>query len=288
MIKSMTAFARKQAQGEWGTASIEIKTVNHRYLDINLRLPEMLRELEMPMRDKLRGELSRGKIDVSLRYSLGSGVTTEVALNETLLKQLIAATEKVEQCVNEPAKYDAMDILRWPGVMQVADADLTETKQQVLNLVSEALLELSSVRQREGEALAKCILQRIDDIEQSIQQVIPRTQEIVAQQRKKLQQKVADLKVELDSDRLEHEIILIAQRIDVAEELDRLNTHIKEVRRVIKKGGVVGRRLDFLMQEFNREANTLASKSIDSDMTQAAVEIKVFIEQMREQIQNIE
>lgn len=287
MIKSMTAFARQQTQGDWGSASIEIKTVNHRYLDVNTRLPEMLRDLEMPLRELVRQHLKRGKVDCSLRFNAGSQGDANITVNQGLAQQLTMAADLIT-AQQQLTPYTAFDVLRWPGVMQVAEADMTQTKSTLLTLATAALEELSQVRAREGAALAETIMQRLQSMEQLLIIVGQRSDEIVAEQRKKLHEKVQDMSVNVDAERLEQEIVLLAQRVDVAEELDRLATHIKETRRVLEKGGAVGRRLDFLMQEFNREANTLGSKSIDSDMTQIAVEMKVLIEQMREQVQNIE
>jgi uncharacterized protein (TIGR00255 family) len=288
MIKSMTAFARKQNQGAWGSASVELKTVNHRYLDVNLRLPEMLRELEMPLRNLLRKSLQRGKVDVSIRFTQGSDVETEISLNQELINQLVKAAEQIESKMPSATPYTALDIMHWPGAMQVADADLSTTQKEIITLATAAAEELNNVREREGAAMAECITLRLEEIEKQIEIVKPRIKEVVAEQQKKLHERIADLEASVDEARIEQEVALLAQRLDVAEEIDRLTTHIKETRRIVKKGGPVGRRLDFLMQELNREANTIASKSIDTDMTQAAVEIKVLIEQVREQIQNIE
>lgn len=288
MIKSMTAFARKQAHGDWGRASVEFKTVNHRYLDINLRLPEMLRDLEMPIRELVRKNLRRGKVDCSVRFTAGSAAPTDVSVNEGLLQQVLQAAKHVEEKMPRAADMDALEVLRWPGVMQIAEADLSSAQQQIIEIIKTALTELNEVRQREGEALAVCIMERLDDIEQQVVIVAPRVPEVVAEQRKKLHEKIAELALNIDETRIEQEVVILAQRLDITEELDRLRTHLVEVARVLKKGGTVGRRLDFLMQELNREANTLASKSIDTQMTQAAVEVKVLIEQMREQIQNLE
>lgn len=288
MIKSMTAFARKQAHGDWGRASVEFKTVNHRYLDINLRLPEMLRELEMPIRDLLRKNVRRGKVDCSVRFTAGNAVATDVSVNEGLLQQVLQAANQVAEKMPRAADLDALEVLRWPGVMQIAEADLTNAQQQIIEITKAALTELNDVRQREGEALAACIMERLDDIKQQVVLVAPRVPEVVAEQRKKLHEKITELSLSVDETRIEQEVVLLAQRLDITEELDRLTTHLTEVRRVLNKGGTIGRRLDFLMQELNREANTLASKSIDTQMTQAAVEVKVLIEQMREQIQNLE
>jgi uncharacterized protein (TIGR00255 family) len=288
MIKSMTAFARKQTQADWGTLSVEIKSVNHRYLEMNFRMPESVRELEMAVRELCKKQLQRGKLDITVRYTPGSTVTGDVNVNEKLVAQLCQASEQIASSQTTLTAANVMDVLRWPGVMQIMDADLTEMKQALTALIEEALLELTAVRAREGESLAAHIVERLDGMCAEIDKIVPRQSAVVEQQRQKLQDKISDMQVKLDDERLEQEIAILAQRVDVAEELDRLQTHITEARRVMKKGGVVGRRLDFLMQEFNREANTLASKSIDSAMTQAAVEIKVLIEQMREQIQNLE
>lgn len=288
MAKSMTAFARKQAHGDWGRVSVELKTVNHRYLDVNLRLPEVLRELEMPLRELIRKNVKRGKVECTLRFIPGNTVSANIAINESLLQHVLQAAQHVGSQMSNAANIDAMEVLRWPGVMQVAESDLSAAQPHVIATSESALTELNAVREREGKALVECIAQRLKDIEQQVTLVEPRAAEVVAEQRNKLQQKVKDLVPDADEHRLEQEVVLMAQRLDISEELDRLRTHLKEVARVLKKGDVMGRRLDFLMQELNREANTLASKSIDTQMTQAAVEIKVLIEQMREQIQNME
>jgi uncharacterized protein (TIGR00255 family) len=288
MIKSMTAFARKQTQGDWGTAIIEIKTVNHRYLDINLRTPEAVRDLEMPLREAIRKQLQRGKVDFTLRYSQSSSTDLQLTLNEALLVQLINAADKVESYLPASTQYGAMDLLRWPGVIQANEGDLTVIQKHLLSLAGETLIELNNAREREGCALTELIQQRLTALDAQVELVKPRIGEVMAQQRQKLQERISELEVSVDPERLEQELVLLAQRIDVSEELDRLITHTKEVQHVLNKGGTVGRRLDFLMQELNREANTLGSKSIDSAMTQASIEMKVLIEQMREQVQNIE
>ena len=288
MIKSMTAFARMQTQGEWGRASIEIKSINHRYLDINMRLPDMLCTLEMPLRELIRKDVRRGKVDVTLRYTSGNAIDTQVAVNQELVDELINAANQVNDKLPTSQAYSAIDVLRWPGVMQLGEVDVSMAHPAILDLTRTALTELNNVREREGAALANCVLQRVTDIEYQITQLAPLVDKVVMGQRQRLQDKVNELEIELDSTRLEQEIALLAQRVDIAEELDRLATHVKETQRVVVKGGAIGRRLDFLMQELNREANTIASKSIDTNITQIAVEIKVLIEQIREQIQNIE
>jgi len=269
-------------------ASIEIKSINHRYLDINMRLPEMLRSLEMPLRQLIRQQVQRGKIDYTLRYTAGSAIDAQVLLNEELVDAIIMTAERVATKMTNPRTFSAMDILHWSGVTQVADADLGVAHTAILDLTQDALRALNQTREREGAALVNCIGLRLDDIEKQIMQLKPRSAEVVEQQYRRLQEKISDLKVELDADRLAQETALMAQRLDIVEELDRLTTHVKETRYILGHGGAVGRRLDFLMQELNREANTVASKSVDTQMTKAVVEIKVLIEQIREQIQNIE
>ena len=284
----MTAFARGQIQEQWGAVSVEIKSINHRYLDINMRLPEMLRALEMPLRALIRKQLQRGKVDYTLRYTAASTTSVAVVLNQALVEQMIDAATQVTKQIEQPQALSAMDILRWPGVMQVAENDLSVAHQTILELTTTSLAELNHTRQREGDALSDCVLARVDEIEVQLSQFMPRCAAVVEQQRRRLQEKINGLNISLDAIRLEQEVALLAQRIDIAEELDRLTAHLKETRYVLNKGGPVGRRLDFLMQELNREANTIAAKSIDSEMTKVIVDIKVLIEQIREQVQNIE
>lgn len=288
MIKSMTAFAMGQTQGEWGRASIEIKSVNHRYLDINMRLPDALRLLEMPLRELIRQHLRRGKVDFTLRYTVASTVDAQVIVNDELVDEIITAANKIEKKLRTKQPYNAMEVLRWPGVIQVGDSDVSTVHAEILQIMPKVLTELNVVREREGQVLANYILERIVAIEALIVQLLPRVDEVLCEQRLRLQQRITEFNVELDTQRLEQEIALVAQRVDIAEELDRLTTHVKEMQRVLTKGGTIGRRLDFLLQELNREANTIASKSIDTAMTQIAVELKVLIEQIREQVQNLE
>ena len=288
MIKSMTAFARKSDAGAWGSASIEIRTVNHRYLDINMRLPENLRDVEMKVRDIIRQTLQRGKIDCTIQYAAGTETDLNLILNEPLLKQLANAAKQVSTQINDAAPLKAMDFLRWPGVLQVNSFDLSDAEPALLALLTQTLQELEQARAREGAVLAHCIVERLDAIAVQIEKIVPRIKEVVQTQRQRMAEKISELSANLDATRLEQEVAILAQRLDVSEELDRLKAHLNETRRILKTGGNVGRRLDFLMQELNREANTLSAKSTDFAMTQAAVEIKVLIEQMREQIQNRE
>jgi uncharacterized protein (TIGR00255 family) len=289
MICSMTAFARQSSEQEWGSLVWEIRSVNQRYLEPSFKLPEPLRRIENALREKIRTQLNRGKVDCSLHLHLqpgGSAATLNI--NRELLTQIIMAGEAVQNQLQQPASINPLQLLQWPGVMSEPQADNEMLCELALALFQSTVEQLIETREREGALLKAFIAQRlltITDITAAIRQQLPI---ILETQRQKLRARIQELQVELDPDRLEQEIVILAQKADVDEELDRLDTHINEVQRVLTKGGACGRRLDFLMQELNREANTLSSKSIVSDTTQAAVELKVLIEQMREQIQNVE
>jgi len=288
MIKSMTAFAREHSQNELGNISIEFKTVNSRYLDLNIRLPDLLCEMEMPLRELIRSHIQRGKVDFTLRYIPGEDIEQEITLNTPLVKQLITTAESLSKKLKNPAPIDVMDILRWQGVISVTDIDITPLKKSIIDVMLRGLHELNKTREREGTALTTCLTERLTELEKHIQTIEPFAKKIVEQQRQKLLDKITELNVSVDPARLEQEIVFACQKLDIMEEIDRLKTHIKETRRVLKEGGAAGRRLDFLMQEFNREANTIASKANLPDIISTSVEMKVLIEQMREQIQNIE
>ncbi|PXF28994.1 hypothetical protein WH50_23190 [Pokkaliibacter plantistimulans] len=287
MTQSMTAFARKEIQQEWGTLVWEIRSVNHRYLEPILRLPDNLRELETGLREKLRQHLSRGKVECTLRFQAAAGQGSMV-INEPLLQSLLDACDQVQTLLPKAGKLNPLEVLQWPGVLQSSEHDLAEVQAEALDQFDEALAELVQGRQREGGELAQLILQRLTAMSSIVAKVRDLLPAILERQRQQLLDKFAELQIELDPTRLEQEMVLLAQKADVAEELDRLDTHIQEVKRVLRQSGSIGRRLDFLMQELNREANTLSSKSIVADTTQQAVELKVLIEQMREQVQNIE
>ncbi len=287
MTRSMTAFTRQETQGEWGSLVWEIRSVNHRYLEPHLRLPDSLRELEGSLREQLRKSLSRGKVECTLRF-VPETQQQSLSVDRDLAAQLIAAAQDLKSLMPESQPLNPLDILRWPGVMRESELDMDAVKKVALGLFSQALKDLAEGRSREGTELAQLIEQRLDSIEQVVVQVRGRLPEILQAQRDNLRNRLTELQAELDEARIEQEIALLAQKADVDEELDRLATHVQEVRRVLKQKEPVGRRLDFLMQELNREANTLSSKSIVADTTQCAVELKVLIEQMREQIQNIE
>ena len=288
MTRSMTAFARHEAQTELGTLSWEIRSVNHRYLEVGFRLEESFRPLEMTMRKRISDVLSRGKVEVALRYKAPEQQQENIDINESLAQSVIARYQQLAGSAENPAALDLMKVMQWPGVIQTESLDQQALKDCVMQSLDQALADLLATREREGEALQAMIEQRcqqINEIAQSVRELMP---EILENQRQKLQERVADLQVNLEPERLEQEMVLIAQKSDVAEELDRLQSHVKEVEHVLSRDEPIGRRLDFLMQELNREANTLGSKSIDTGTTRFSVDLKVLIEQMREQIQNIE
>jgi uncharacterized protein (TIGR00255 family) len=288
MMLSMTAFSRQQSEQDWGSLTWELRSVNHRYLEASVRLPELFSGLENSVRGALRKQLSRGKVECQLRYKAGESFQTELHLNLPLIQKLIRANTEIEAIASASTNLNSMEILRWPGVIQDQEFDIKAIEKQALELFNAALDDLIASRRREGEELKGFIQHRLVSIRAIVASVKTAMPEILAAQRQNLADKLAELKAELEPARLEQEITLLAQKADVDEELDRLNSHLNEVERVISSSGQKGRRLDFLMQELNREANTLSSKSIVAETTLNAVELKVLIEQMREQIQNIE
>ncbi|MFU2054506.1 YicC/YloC family endoribonuclease [Gallibacterium anatis] len=286
MIYSMTAFARHEIQAEWGCAVWEIRSVNQRYLETFFRLPEQFRALENTLRETLRQRLSRGKIECSLRIELNQA-KSGLNLNQTFARQVMEALYWIKTELND-GQINPIDILRYPGVVEDAGVDVDELGQELLTGFNALLDDFIAMRAREGEKLAEAIRTRLQAIATEVTFVRNKMPEVLQWQRERLLQRFEEVQLQLEPSRLEQEMILLAQRIDVAEELDRLEMHIKETNNIINKGGVVGRRLDFMMQELNRESNTLASKSINTEITNAAVTLKVLIEQMREQVQNIE
>lgn len=286
MIYSMTAFARHEIQAEWGCAVWEIRSVNQRYLETFFRLPEQFRALENTLRETLRQRLSRGKIECSLRIELNQA-KSGLNLNQTFARQVMEALYWIKTELND-GQINPIDILRYPGVVEDAGVDVDELGQELLAGFNALLDDFIAMRAREGEKLAQAISTRLQAIATEVTFVRNKMPEVLQWQRERLLQRFEEVQLQLEPSRLEQEMILLAQRIDVAEELDRLEMHIKETNNIINKGGVVGRRLDFMMQELNRESNTLASKSINTEITNAAVTLKVLIEQMREQVQNIE
>ncbi len=288
MLRSMTAFARLETQEDWGSAIWELRAVNHRYLDVYAKLPEEFRSLEQEVRKHVGARIKRGKLECTLRIQPTPGDTAKFHVDRHLAEQLAHASREVDQVLYNPAPVNAMDLLRWPGVLQVSAPDLERVGKAVLKLLDQTLKELTKTRAREGKKIRDFILARLDEMPPQLQAVRDTLPGLVKGMRERLTTRLVELRGEVDEHRLEQEIVLFAQKLDVAEELDRLHTHITEVRRVAGEDKPVGRRLDFLMQELNREANTLGSKSAATETTRAAVELKVIIEQMREQIQNVE
>ncbi len=288
MTASMTAFSRQQEEQEWGSLTWEIRSVNHRYLETSVRLPESLRALENGVREAVRKRLTRGKVECALRFQSGAKISSDLHLNTTLIKQLVQANVEIEQITGTSSNLSNMEVLRWPGVIEEQDFDKTSIEKQALSLFGAALDDLVATRQREGAELQGFIKKRIDSVREIVVNVRSKMPEILTKQKQNILDRLAELQAELEPTRLEQEVSLLAQKADVEEELDRLDSHLNEVERVLSANGQKGRRLDFLMQELNREANTLSSKSIVVETTLSAVELKVLIEQMREQIQNVE
>ncbi|WP_339800109.1 YicC/YloC family endoribonuclease [uncultured Marinobacter sp.] len=288
MIRSMTAFARQETQADWGTVTCEIRTVNHRYLEPSFRLPEALRELENDFRDHLRRTLGRGKVDVGIRLQQNEAAGSGLSINDRIAGELNDAVNYVNRLLDNPAHISALEILRWPGVLDQQEPDLTPVRGAAKELFQRTVAELVSVREREGERLRPLFDERLQTINDLVAGVRSRMPELLQQQDQNLRERFRKAQVELDPERLSQEMVMQAQKADVAEELDRLDAHIREVQETLQRDEAVGRRLDFLMQELNREANTLSSKSIDAAVTRTAVDLKVLIEQMREQVQNLE
>jgi uncharacterized protein (TIGR00255 family) len=284
----MTAFARQEQQTEQGDLIWEIRSVNHRYLELSLRLDERFRSLEMPIRKLFAEKLARGKVDAVLRYKVPEAQSSNLDIDQSLAQSIVAQSEIVAGFATQAAPIDPIRILQWPGVLKAESLDQVALNASVMSSLLLAINELISTRETEGAALQKMIEQRCTDIDAIAKLTRQRMPEILAHHQQRMEERVAELQVNLDSERLEQEMVLLAQKSDVAEELDRLESHVVEVQSVLQRDEPVGRRLDFLMQELNREANTLGSKSINSETTNHSVELKVLIEQMREQIQNIE
>ncbi|NEX18836.1 YicC family protein [Thiorhodococcus mannitoliphagus] len=288
MIKSMTAFARETRNGVLGDLTWELRTVNHRFLEPHIRLPEELRALEVPVRARLTASLQRGKLDCTLRYSPAVGVVGALRVNKPFVEQLLAAGREVDDLIGRPCAPSSFELLRWPGVLQEQEPDLDRLTAEALELLDAAIASLVATRAREGERLDRLLRDRCARLQEAVVRVRARMPEVLDAVRARLRERLDELKAELDPQRLEQEIALVAAKLDVDEEMDRLEAHVAEVLEVLARDEPVGRRLDFLMQELNREANTLGSKSSDVAVTREAVEMKVLIEQMREQVQNLE
>lgn len=291
MILSMTAFARSQQTSEHGELIWELRSLNHRYLDIGLRLPEVLRSGEPQFRQRLAHKLKRGKVEATLRFRPSAGASAgQARLDHNLATHLTEQLSELERIGGGLSGWnvDAVQMLQWPGLLEQPDPDSDALTEQADSLLTQAIDALVSVRRGEGAQLAEMIGRRLDDLEAEVLAIAGKMPEIAQAQRQRMHERMHEALEQVDSQRLEQEIALILQKMDVAEEIDRLQAHIHETRQVLTRQEPVGRRLDFLMQEFNREANTLGSKSVHPATTAAAVEMKVLIEQMREQVQNIE
>ena len=288
MIRSMTAFSRAERNGDFGQLAWEIRSVNHRYLEITVRMPEELRNLEMRIRERARKRLGRGKVDLNLRFRPTDQSAVGIHLNEPHTHRLLDICDRIGSLMETSQPISPADVMAWPGVLQEQEPDADQLAHETLRCLDEALDGLIQGRESEGARLRDMIETRLDAMQPLVDQVRENMPQVLTGIRERLQKRLAESGTELDPDRLEQEMVLLAQRLDVDEEMDRLQSHMQEMRDILGRKEPVGRRMDFLMQEFNREANTLGSKSSDTQITRAAVELKVLIEQMREQVQNIE
>jgi len=288
MIRSMTGFARCERPGPWGTLTCELRTVNHRYLEVSLRLPDELKVLDNDIRQLINSALRRGKVDANLYLKSESTTAPTFEINQELVSHLVNKLREVSQTVGTTAPINAVDLLRWPGVIREGERDLQPVLAAAMELAAEAVDELNNMRGREGARMRELIKQRCEAMQTTGKLVRTRLPEIAARIRTRVTERIAALGAMPDNDRLEQELVMFAHKMDVDEELDRLESHLTEIASIIDSKEPAGRRLDFLMQELNREANTLSSKSQDVETTRASVDLKVLIEQMREQVQNIE
>ena len=288
MIYSMPGYAMAAKELAYGALNVELRSVNHRYLDIQFRLTEDLRSAEPALRELLAARLNRGKVECRVSFAVAAGTVRAPDFNEALLQQLIALNTRVRTAFPAGESLSVSDILRWPGMLGADTLPVEELKAACGELLLAVLDEFTAARAREGEKLKEMLLERATAMEKRIAEVAPRMPEIIAAFQEKLAARLKEAMAGGDDERIRQEITLFANKIDVDEELTRLTTHIGELRRILGKGGTVGKRLDFLMQELNREANTLGSKSVDIAVTRIAMDLKLLIEQMREQIRNIE
>ena len=287
MISSMTGYAAVTDESPVGGLSLDLRSVNHRYLDIQFRMPEELRVLESDLRERITARVSRGKVECRISFTVPPTLTA-MRLDETLLARLAELDEKVRVAVPDAQSLRVIDVLRWPGMLGSDALPVDILREKCLQLVDQACADLGAAREREGEKLKAILLERADSIQAIVTELAPRIPQLVSAYEEKLSARLREAMIDPENDRLKQEVVMFASKIDVDEELQRLTTHVSELRRILAKGGTVGKRLDFLMQELNREANTLGSKASDVVVTQGAMNLKVLIEQMREQIQNIE
>lgn len=288
MIRSMTGFARREERVQEQLLTWELRSVNHRFLEIHFRLPDEFRAIEPQLRQAVNAHLKRGKVECQLRYRGTEGVGTDFTINGVLLDRLLAHVGEINPRLDNPAPINAFDILRWPGLVQEPERSTDPLIEGAMAAFERSVEELNEARAREGARIRDMLLARCGNISALLSSVRGRLPEVRTRLIDKIRERIAQLDVEPNQDRLEQELVFLAQKIDVDEELDRLGSHISEIESIVDRSEAVGRRLDFLMQELNREANTLASKSQDAETSKAAVDLKVLIEQMREQVQNLE
>jgi uncharacterized protein (TIGR00255 family) len=288
MIRSMTGFARRERQGSFGTLVCELRTVNHRYLEISLRLPDELKALDNDIRQTISGALRRGKVDANVYLKAAAGAQRSLEIDQVLLDAVLARLEQVRGRMAASAPVSPIELLRWPGVVREAEIDSAPVVAAAIELLRESLRELNDTRAREGQRIRELLASRCTSMRALVVAVKARLPEVSQRLRDRIVERISQLGVTPDSERLEQELVMYAHKMDVDEELDRLSGHLEEVAGVLDSSEPAGRRLDFLMQELNREANTLSSKSQDVETTRAAVDMKVMIEQMREQVQNVE
>ncbi len=288
MIRSMTAFALREAPSPWGALACELRSVNHRYLELALRLPEEFRALEPKLRELISSRIARGKVDASLRLRASEGASLELKLNRPLANELVRLSNELKAIAPDLAPGSRIEALGWPGLILEPETDVASQHAAALALFEAVIAEFVEAREREGARLREVMIERLDAIEKIVGEIRSWLPGIRQALRQRLEARLADLKPPLDPGRLEQELVLNLSKLDVDEELDRLSAHFAEARRILGRPEAAGRRLDFLLQEFNREANTLGSKSVDTRTSQASVELKVLIEQLREQVQNIE
>ncbi len=288
MLCSMTAYGRQEISLSEGTISCELRSVNHRYLDCSLRLPEELRPLEPKLRQLFSENLSRGKLECGMRFHKAEVADAGLSVNQALAAEIIAASENLLTLMPAAKSLATVDVLKWPGVVETAELNLDAIRKAALDLAKKTLTDYKEARQREGDKIVSMIETRCDQIQTYVESLRELRPQALKAAQNKIRERLAELESSVDPQRIEQELVFLAQKMDVEEELDRLEAHVTEVRDVLKRNEPVGRRLDFLMQELNREANTLGSKSNDTETTKISVDIKVLIEQIREQVQNVE
>ncbi len=291
MTRSMTGFSRSSDEQDWGLLVWELKSVNHRYLDITIKLPDDLRGIENEVRNRLTKQLKRGKVECVLRYSPTEQLQKKYHINEAYVDEVVSACQIISSKLaasNEHKEINVVDILKWPGVIEASEINIKPITQAALLQLNNALNDLICSRESEGNRLQLMLESRCNEMKKIVDSERRRRPQLVLQMKEKILKKINELNISVDEDRLAQEMVYFAQKMDVDEELDRLDSHFIEIEKILKTSDTIGRRLDFIMQEFNREANTLGSKSTDSQTTQASIDLKVLIEQMREQVQNIE